>query len=154
MLLLLFHLNNWLNMFNKTEKKTIVDAITEAELNTSGEIRIHIDKKCKNNPIDKAVKIFEKLGMHKTEHRNGVLIYIATSNKKLAIIGDEGINRVVTENFWDEIKDEMISHFKDDNFIVGLSNGIIKAGQQLKKHFPYKSDDINELTNEISFGDE
>tara|TARA_A100001234_G_C12633620_1_gene389259 strand:+ start:1389 stop:1814 length:426 start_codon:yes stop_codon:yes gene_type:complete len=141
-------------MFNKTEKKTIVDAITEAELNTSGEIRIHIDKKCKNNPIDKAVKIFEKLGMHKTEHRNGVLIYIATSNKKLAIIGDEGINRVVTENFWDEIKDEMISHFKDDNFIVGLSNGIIKAGQQLKKHFPYKSDDINELTNEISFGDE
>ena len=141
-------------MFNKTEKKTIVDAITEAELNTSGEIRIHIDKKCKNNPIDKAVKIFEKLGMHKTEHRNGVLIYIATSNKKLAIIGDEGINRVVAENFWDEIKDEMISHFKDDNFIVGLSNGIIKAGQQLKKHFPYKSDDINELTNEISFGDE
>lgn len=141
-------------MFNKTEKKTIVDAITEAELNTSGEIRIHIDKKCKNNPIDKAVKIFEKLGMHNTEHRNGVLIYIATSNKKLAIIGDEGINRVVTENFWDEIKDEMISHFKDDNFIVGLSNGIIKAGQQLKKHFPYKSDDINELTNEISFGDE
>lgn len=141
-------------MFNKTEKKTIVDAITEAELNTSGEIRIHIDKKCKNNPIDKAVKIFEKLGMHNTEHRNGVLIYIATSNKKLAIIGDEGINKVVTENFWDEIKDEMISHFKDDNFIVGLSNGIIKAGQQLKKHFPYKSDDINELTNEISFGDE
>lgn len=141
-------------MFNKTEKKTIVDAITEAELNTSGEIRIHIDKKCKNNPIDKAVKIFEKLGMHNTEHRNGVLIYIATSNKKLAIIGDEGINKVVKENFWDEIKDEMISHFKDDNFIVGLSNGIIKAGQQLKKHFPYKSDDINELTNEISFGDE
>jgi len=141
-------------MFNKTEKKTIVDAITEAELNTSGEIRIHIDKKCKNNPIDKAVKIFEKLGMHNTEHRNGVLIYIATSNKKLAIIGDEGINKVVKENFWDEIKDEMISHFKDDNFIVGLSNGIIKAGQQLKKHFPYKSDDINELTNEISLGDE
>ena len=75
-------------------------------------------------------------------------------NNKLAIIGDKGINNVVSENFWDDIKDQMISHFKKGDFSVGLSNGIIKAGEQLKSHFPYTSDDTNELTNEISFGDE
>ncbi len=141
-------------MFNENDKKTIVDAITKAELNTSGEIRVHIDKKCKIDPIDKAIEVFEKLGMQNTELRNGVLIYVATSNKKLAIIGDEGINNAVSENFWDDIKDEMISHFKNGDFTAGLSNGIIKSGQQLKKHFPYQSDDVDELSNEISFGDE
>lgn len=141
-------------MFSENDKKTIVDAIYNAELNTSGEIRVHIDKKCKIDPIDKAIEVFEKLGMQNTELRNGVLIYVATVNKKLAIIGDEGINNVVDENFWDNIKDEMTSHFSNGDFTTGLSNGIIKSGHQLKKHFPYQSDDIDELSNEISFGDE
>ena len=134
--------------------KLFIDKKKKAELNTSGEIRVHIDKKCKIDPIDKAIEVFEKLGMQNTELRNGVLIYVATSNKKLAIIGDEGINNAVSENFWDDIKDEMISHFKNGDFTAGLSNGIIKSGQQLKKHFPYQSDDVDELSNEISFGDE
>lgn len=141
-------------MFDEKDKNTIVDAITSAELNTSGEIRVHIDKKCKIDPIDKAIEVFEKLGMQNTEQRNGVLIYLATDNKKLAIVGDKGINNVVEDNFWDDIKNEMITHFKNGEFALGLSNGIIKSGEQLKTHFPYKSDDTNELTNEISFGDE
>lgn len=141
-------------MLNEYEKKEIVEAITQAELNTSGEIRVHIEKKCKIDPLDKAIEIFEKLGMQNTKERNGVLIYVSTANNKLAIIGDKGINNVVSEHFWDDIKDQMISHFKKGDFSVGLSNGIIKAGEQLKSHFPYTSDDTNELTNEISFGDE
>ena len=141
-------------MFDEKDKNTIVDAITSAELNTSGEIRVHIDKKCKIDPIDKAIEVFEKLGMQNTEQRNGVLIYLATDNKKLAIVGDKGINNVVEDNFWDDIKNEMITYFKNGDFALGLSNGIIKSGEQLKTHFPYKSDDTNELTNEISFGDE
>tara|TARA_B110000196_G_C21074540_1_gene629225 strand:+ start:558 stop:983 length:426 start_codon:yes stop_codon:yes gene_type:complete len=141
-------------MFNEKDKNTIVDAITSAELNTSGEIRVHIDKKCKIDPIDKAIEIFEKLGMQNTKERNGVLIYVATANNKLAIIGDKGINNVVEEHFWDDIKNEMITHFKNGEFALGLSNGIIKSGEQLKTHFPYNSDDTNELSNEISFGDE
>jgi uncharacterized membrane protein len=141
-------------MFNEKDKNTIVDAITSAELNTSGEIRVHIDKKCKIDPVDKAIEVFEKLGMQNTEQRNGVLIFLATDNKKLAIVGDKGINNVIEENFWDNIKNEMITHFKNGEFALGLSSGIIKSGEQLKTHFPYKSDDTNELTNEISFGDE
>ena len=141
-------------MFNEKDKNTIVDSITSAELNTSGEIRVHIDKKCKIDPIDKAIEVFEKLGMQNTEQRNGVLIYLATDNKKLAIVGDKGINNVVEEHFWNDIKNEMITHFKNGEFALGLSNGIIKSGEQLKTHFPYKSDDTNELSNEISFGDE
>jgi len=141
-------------MFTQDEKEQIVAAISEAELNTSGEIRVHIEKKCKTDPIDKAIEIFEKLGMQNTKERNGVLIYVATANNKLAIVGDKGINNVVDENFWEEIKNDMITHFKNGDFPKGLSNGILKAGEQLKTHFPYASDDTNELSNEISFGDE
>ena len=141
-------------MFSENEKKSIVDAISEAELNTSGEIRVHIDKKCKIDPVEKAIQLFEKLGMQNTKLRNGVLIYVATSAKKLAIIGDQGINDLVPENFWNNIKEEMISNFKKGDFITGISKGIIESGHKLKEHFPFQSDDTDELSNEISFGDE
>ena len=141
------------DFLSEEDKKRIVDAIKEAELNTSGEIRVHIESRCKGNVLDRAAYIFKKLKMHKTAQRNGVLFYLAYKDRKFAIIGDAGINSKVPENFWDEIKDRMAAKFKEGKFAEGLSEGIIESGNQLKKHFPYQTDDVNELSDEISFGD-
>lgn len=138
--------------FSKDEKEDIIMAIKNAELDTSGEIRVHIENSCKGEAKDQAAYIFEKLEMHKTDLRNGVLFYLAVKNRKFAILGDVGINQVVPENFWDEIRDLMLSQFREDKFAEGLETGIAMAGQQLKKHFPYQKDDVNELPDEISFG--
>ncbi len=139
--------------FSKEEKEDIVQAVKNAELDTSGEIRVHIENKFKGDAKDGAALIFKKLGMHKTELRNGVLFYLALGNRKFAILGDAGVNQVVPENFWDDIRDTMLNYFREDNFAEGLTEGISMAGKQLKKHFPYQSDDVNELPDDISFGD-
>ena len=139
-------------IFTEEQKKQIVDAIKQAEKNTSGEIRVHIEKKCKEDVLDHAAFMFDELEMQKTELRNGVLIYLAVEDRKLAILGDAGINMKVPKGFWDETKDVMINHFKNGDYAQGLSEGIIKAGEQLKEHYPYQSDDTNELSDEISFG--
>ena len=140
--------------FNQAQKEAIQAAIADAELNTSGEIRVHIDDKCAVAPVEKAIEVFEKLKMHETELRNGVLIYVAVKDHKLAIVGDQGINEVVADNFWDEIKNNLIANFKKGMYSEGLSEVIAAAGMQLKAHFPYQTDDTNELSNEISFGEE
>jgi len=139
------------DFFNKQEKENITLAIKEAELNTSGEIRVHIEGKCREEVMDRSVYIFEKLGMHKTELGNGVLFYLAVNDHKFAILGDVGINQVVPDIFWDEIKKSMLDFFSEKQFSEGLSRGIKMAGEQLKNHFPYQKDDINELSDEISF---
>lgn len=138
--------------FSEENKLQITNAIRVAETNTSGEIRVHIEKECKGDVLDRAAYIFEKLEMHKTKLRNGVLFYLAIEDHKFAILGDAGINQKVPENFWEEIKNEMASEFAKGKFTDGISTGIKKAGEQLKQHFPYQKDDINELSNEISFG--
>lgn len=141
------------NFFTFEEKDLISEAIQVAEKNTSGEIRIHIEGKCKEDVLDRASYIFEKLEMHKTELRNGVLFYLAVQDHKFAILGDAGINQVTAEDFWEDIKSTMLGHFKEGNFTAGLAEGIKMAGEQLKKHFPYQDDDVNELSDEISFGE-
>lgn len=138
--------------FSKQEQADIKSAIKEAELNTSGEIRVHIETKLKGDPLDRAAYLFERMGMHKTEERNGVLFYLAVESKKFAILGDAGINEKVPDYFWDNIRTEMEKCFKNGNFTQGLATGIVLAGEQLKKHFPYQPDDVNELSNDISFG--
>jgi uncharacterized membrane protein len=135
------------------QQEQVKQAIREAELNTSGEIRVHIDKKCEaENVLERAAQVFDLLGMQKTELRNGVLIYVAVESRQLAILGDIGINQVVPENFWESTRDIMIEYFKKGDYTQGLVKGILHAGEQLKKHFPYQTDDINELPNEITFG--
>ena len=141
-------------LFTEELQKQVVTAIETAELSTSGEVRVHLDDKCKGDVLDRAAYVFEKLEMHKTEQRNGVLFYLAVEDKKFAILGDAGINQKVSDNFWEEIKSDVISNFKKGDFAGGLSSGIVKAGEQLKAHFPYQQDDVNELDNEISFDDE
>jgi uncharacterized membrane protein len=139
-------------IFTEEQKKQIVEAIKQAEKNTSGEIRVHIEKKCKEDVLDHAAFMFDELEMQKTELRNGVLIYLAVEDRKLAILGDAGINMKVPKGFWDETKDVMVNHFKNGDYALGLSEGIIKAGEQLKEHYPYEKDDANELSDDISFG--
>ena len=140
------------NFFTTQEKEDITIAIKNAELDTSGEIRVHVENTCKGDVKDQASYLFEKLEMQKTEQRNGVLFYLAIKNRKFAILGDVGINQVVEDDFWDDIRDNMLNHFRENNFLDGLIEGITMAGQQLKKHFPYQKDDVNELSDDISFG--
>lgn len=138
--------------FSKKEVAEIHQAIHDAELNTSGEIRVHIEDHAKGDAITKATEIFAKLEMNKTELKNGVLFYLAVKDRTFAIIGDEGIDKKVPSHFWDEIKNNMTISFKKGEFVSGLCKGIEEAGRQLKTHFPYSKDDKNELPNEISFG--
>jgi uncharacterized membrane protein len=138
--------------FSEENKLQIANAIRVAELNTSGEIRIHIEKFCKEDVLDRAAYIFEKLEMHKTQLRNGVLFYVAIEDHKFAILGDAGINQVVSEDFWEKTKEVVLSNFKEQKLTEGLTAGILMAGEQLKAHFPYQSDDKNELSDDISFG--
>ena len=140
--------------FTPDQKQQIVGAIKNAELDTSGEIRVHIENHCKKEVLDRASAVFASLKMHKTKLRNGVLFYLAIKDQKFAILGDGGINAVIPDDFWDKIKEMMQQKFKEGEFTVGLSSGITMAGEQLKDHFPYQSDDINELDDDISFGDD
>ena len=143
---------NALNFFSKEEKELIKSAVKEAELNTSGEIRVHLDNRCKENIMDRAAWWFGKLEMQKTEQRNGVLFYLAVKDQKFAILGDAGINAVTPDNFWDSIKEKMAGRFSEGDFSGGLQEGILMAGRALKDRFPYQEGDVNELSDEISFG--
>lgn len=141
------------HLFSQEEKEILTAAIKAAELETSGEIQVHIENHCGDNVLDRAAEVFETLKMHQTQERNAVLFYLAVEDHQFAILGDCGINKVVPENFWENIKNEMVVHFKNRNFTEGLRLGIEMCGQQLKSHFPYNQEgDINELPDEISFG--
>jgi len=140
------------NFFSSEQQKSIQKSIANAELNTSGEIRVHIDDKCKGDVLDAAADRFHSLKMDKTELRNGVLFYLAVSDHKFAILGDKGINEKVPSDFWDTIKETMLAHFKKQEFTEGLCKGIEMAGEKLKVNFPLQSNDTNELSNDMSFG--
>jgi len=137
--------------FTPAQQEEIVKAIGEAEQSTSGEIRVHIESRCKGDVLDEAAWLFKKLEMQKTTDRNGVLIYLAVEDRKFAIVGDTGINSVVPPGFWDNIRDHMRQRFSEGLFSEGLSEGILMAGEKLKEHFPYSKDDVNELKDTISF---
>ena len=134
------------------ERANVLAAISDAESHTSGEIRLHLESRCKEDVLDRAAMVFETLAMHKTALRNGVLFYLATEDRKFAILGDGGINAVVPADFWNEVKDTVIAGLAAGNPADGLASGIRLAGQQLSAHFPLEANDINELSNDISFG--
>lgn len=137
--------------FTREQQAQIRAAIKQAEQNTSGEIRVHIETSISGDVLDRAAWIFKKIGMHKTESRNGVLFYLAVSNKKFSVIGDWAINRKVTPDFWDETRKIVERHFREEKYCDGLVEGILLIGKQLKEHFPHQKDDVNELPNEISY---
>lgn len=137
--------------FSDAQKEAIRAVIAEAEEKTSGEIRVHIEEKCDGNAIAHAEKVFGNLKMHETAERNGVLFYLAIDSHVFAIYGDKGIHEKVTAQFWDAASAVMEKHFKEGKFTEGLVAGITMAGEQLATHFPFKTGDKNELTNDISF---
>ncbi len=140
------------NIIDKKQRQRLVEAIQKAEKNTSGEIRVHIENSCSEELMDRAAFLFEKLQMHKTELRNGVLFYVAMKDRVFAILGDAGINSKVPEGFWDSIKERMTLLFQNNDPVGAIETGILMAGEQLKAHFPYQTDDVNELSDDISFG--
>ena len=140
------------DFFTEQQRLEIQHSIAAAELNTSGEIRVHVDNDCKGEVLDKAANIFHELGMDATELHNGVLFYVAVKDHKFAILGDKGINEKVPADFWDHIKDTMLAEFKEKKFTEGLCKGIQMAGEKLKVYFPLQHNDSNELSNDMSFG--
>lgn len=139
--------------FNSTQKKLIFETIQIAERNTSGEIRVHIENHCKEDVLDRSKYLFYDLQMDNTEKNNGVLIYLAVVDKKFAIIGDEGIDKATPDDFWDSIRDNMQKNFIKGDFANGIVEAINETGKKLAEFFPYQNDDINELSDEISFYD-
>ena len=143
------------DIITEENEKEITEAIGQAEANTSGEIRVHIENNCPHNPLDRAVEVFAALHMHQTRQRNGVLFYVSLKSHKIAVIGDAGINAVVPDNFWDDIKTNVLAAFKNGDYAAGLVKGILMASEQLRNFFPHEgATDVNELRNDISFGPE
>lgn len=139
-------------MFPPEDQQRIIAAIGQAELATSGEIRVHIEATCPDaDPVARAFVVFEKLGMRQTQDKNGVLFYLAIADRKFAIVGDTGVDAVVPDDFWDSIKDLLRQHFSAGDLIKGLCQGIERAGEALKQYFPRTTDDKNELPDTISF---
>lgn len=142
------------NLLTAENKQQILTAIALAEKNTSGEIRVHLENFLPKNTIvfSRAMEIFSQLGMEKTQDRNGILIYVAFMDKQFAILGDQGINEKVGQDFWDTEKKELLTFFKNNQLIEGLVYFISKAGEKLQAYFPYQKDDVNELADDISLG--
>ena len=137
-------------MLSELDKKSIVNAIQSAEEITSGEIRVHIDKKGGKDPFKEAKRVFERLGMTKTKERNGVLIYLCFKRKQIAILGDQGINEKVPEGYWDELYHIMATAFRNEHYCDGICEAVQLVGEKLSTHFPVNHDNPNELSNEIT----
>lgn len=139
------------DFFSEAERELILQSIKHAEEKTSGEIRVHVEKKCKGEVLDRAVAVFHQLKMNETRERNGILFYLATETKDFAVIGDKGIHQKVHNEFWEQLRDETIESFKMSAFAEGLIKSITRCGEELKKYFPADhKDNPNELSNEIS----
>lgn len=139
-------------LFTNKQRQEIVDAILHAEKSTSAEIRVHFENHCKEILMDRAVSVFNKLKMDKTKDRNGVLIYVAIKDRLTAIIGDININKHVDKVFWNDCYLEMSEYFKKGDFTKGVCTAIQLLEIELKNRFPYQKDDVDELSNDISFG--
>ncbi|HEX9981723.1 MAG TPA: TPM domain-containing protein [Thermoanaerobaculia bacterium] len=138
------------DFLEKLDQQRIVAAIGDAERQTSGEIRVHVQPRAGNKLREVAEKTFERLGMTKTELRNGVLLFIASEDQTFVILGDAGLNERVPAGFWDEIAAKLTMRFKAGELTEGIVEAIQAAGEQLRHYFPVASDDVNELTNDIN----
>ena len=135
------------------EEQEIVNAIRTAEKQTSGEIRVHIENYTEIKPVyNRAQEVFHLLKMNNTKAKNGVILYIATNQKKFVVYGDKGINDIVGPNFWNATRDSIQNQFKKGHFKQGIIDGVLQIGEALKAHFPWQTNDENELSDEISKG--
>lgn len=142
-------IEEWLS---PAELGRVRDAVQAAEKRTSGEIRVHLDVAIMENVLDHAAFVFDDLGMARTKERNGVLIYVSVPGRKVAVIGDVAIHAKLGNGYWKGVLDLIVEHFKQDRFGDGLCAGVERLGEQLREHFPYQRDDVNELSDDVSFG--
>ena len=137
--------------FTVQEDQQLLNALKDAELRSGGEVRIHLENNCRiEDPVERAVEVFNDLNMSATKHRNGVLFYMAIQDSKYAVIGDQGINDKVPRGYWAFLRDRMQNYFIKEAYVEGLLDSIEDVTRHLEKHFPYPSDDTNELSDEIS----
>ena len=134
------------------EEQTIINAIREAEKNTSGEIRVHLERHSDKDALDRAKEVFYFLKMDETSAQNGVLFYVAVDDHQFSVLGDSGIDKAVPDDFWESIKDQVLEHFTRGDYALGLEEGIRATGMKLKEYFPLDTHDSNELSDEISLG--
>ena len=140
--------------FSKEELEVIRHSVEQAESGTSGEIRVHLDRRCAGDPVKAAEARFDKLGMRATRERNGVLLYLAITDRKFALYGDEAVHGVLPEGTWERLRDAMLAEFAKDRFAEGISHAVETIGEALRTHFPHRVDDNDELTDEVSVSDE
>ncbi len=138
-------------LISTKDEERLIASIKAAELNTSGEIRIHITKYCKGDALEACKKQFEQLNMHQTKDRNAILFYLAIKSKTFSVWGDEGIHLKVHDEFWKEITQCAIDYFKKGDIVLGLETSVKMCGEKLKLYFPYHSNDKNELSDNVSF---
>ena len=140
--------------FSPEEKHHIAEAIQNAERRTSGEVRVFVESRCSYvDALDRAVEIFQKMEMYKTEQRNGVLVYVAIKDKQLAVFGDQGIHEKVGTEYWNKLVAAMLASFNRDDCSEGISGCVKAIGEALQTYFPYNKDtDKNELSDDIVFG--
>ncbi|MDZ7715759.1 MAG: TPM domain-containing protein [Balneolaceae bacterium] len=141
------------NLLTPEQEQHIIAAIADAENQTSGEIRIHIEQHSKRDPLVRAARIFHELGMDQTELQNGVLIYIASEDHKAAVYAGKGIHKQVEDPFWNDVLEIILQHFKKEEFEQGIAEAVTKVGNKLKELFPYQRKGVNELSDEISYND-
>jgi len=140
------------SFFADSSSRKIVQAIHDVEQKTYAEIRVHIEDDCPSNPVDRALEVFHKLKMSNTKNQSGVLIYISTDDKKIAVIGDVGIHQQVGNDYWDRIVQDMIRVIAQKDLTDGIVYGIEEIGKKLIRYFPERSTVVDELPNEISYG--
>ncbi len=140
--------------FSEAEKLAVTTAIQQAEKRTSGEIRVYIESHCATaDPLERATNVFQELKMNETHARNGVLVYVAMKDRKLAVYGDAGIHEKVGDAFWQEAVTNIVQHFNKNNYAEGIAGIVQGVGEALATHFPYVAkDDTNELPDDIVFG--
>ena len=137
-------------LLGEADLEAVARAITVAEARTSAEIRVHLDHRCPGEPMPRAVAVFERLGMHRTEHRHGVLIYVSIEDHKLAVLGDRGIHQHVGQAYWDRLVEAVLAHFRQERPRDGLVHAVGEVGAALYRHFPRRPGDVNELSDQVS----
>lgn len=129
--------------FDKKSEEEIIGAIRRAEHQTSGRIHVHVKSVCRGDVLEEARKIFHRLGMHRTHHRNAVLVLVALKSRRFAVLGDQGIHSKVGEDFWGQVRDTMSGHFSKGQIKEGIVAGVLGVGEKLKVHFPHEKDSAN-----------
>ena len=135
---------------SNSQKALVVKAIQQVELNCSGEVHVHLDNHCQGDPVQAAIRAFDLLGMADTRLRNGILFYIATKDRKFAVIGDVGIHQIVGQEFWDSVVASLSDRFRDGDYVGGLCDAILLCGDKLKAFFPHQVDDVNEIPDDVT----